>query len=171
MKLLNLFLDAVLAAAEAELFAFWCAASSLQCRTDGEPAFVPVGKNGIRVFEVRLMQTCHGALACFKDDVRVKTVLVRPAADISDLGGNQLASGNAERVHHGVVHFAKNRGTLLGLLDGRDMLICPAKCDFFYVSDAGVIVAHTALNQVYDQLGGKSEHIIKIEKRIDVGGA
>ena len=96
--------------------------------------FVPVGKNGIRVFEVRLMQTCHGALACLKDDVRVKTVLVRPAADISDLGGNQLASGNAERVHHGVVHFAKNRGTLLGLLDGRDMLICPAKCDFFYVS-------------------------------------
>lgn len=133
----------------------------LQCRTDGEPAFVPVGKNGIRVFEVRLMQTCHGALACLKDDVGVKTVLVRPAADISDLGGNQLASGNAERVHHGVVHFAKNRGTLLGLLDGRDMLICPAKCDFFYVSDAGVIVAHTALNQVYDQLGGKSEHIIK----------
>ena len=133
--------------------------------------FVPVGKNGIRVFEVRLMQTCHGALACLKDDVRVETVLVRPAADISDLGGNQLASGNAERVHHGVVHFAKNRGTLFGLLDGCDMLICPAKCDFFYVSDAGVIVAHTALNQVYDQLGGKSEHIIKIEKRIDVGGA
>ena len=49
----------------------------------------------------------------------------------------------------------------------RQMLICPAKCDFFYVSDAGVIVAHTALNQVYDQLGGKSEHIIKIEERID----
>ena len=129
---------------------------------------VPACQDSVGIGQSRLCGLHDGPGAGFPDHIHGEAVGFHPFVHELYFGADRTVIVDAEGLQNGVVILVILSTYIFCGFYGRDSFAVPCKTDGLDISDAGVIITHTVLDKVFDEINTHMQFIVEVSERVDI---